>query len=153
VDAIKGDSMTTPVDLDDDNARLAQNDQLVYVRLAVNHHVGAVWQTLISPEGTAAWLGAGAVLGDKGQSYHCTDGTAGVVRSFHPLEQLRLSWHADAETEPTLIELDVTADGDGTRLRLWHEGLPADQRSAMQARWQQRLEALFSAPAGGSGAG
>jgi uncharacterized protein YndB with AHSA1/START domain len=153
VDAIKGDSMTTPVDLDDDNARLARNDQLVYVRLAVNHHVGAVWQTLVSPEGTAAWLGAGAVLGDKGQSYHCSDGTAGVVRSFHPLEQLRLSWHADADTEPTLIELDVTADGDGTRLRLWHEGLPAGQRSAMQARWQQRLEALFPPPAGGSGAG
>jgi uncharacterized protein YndB with AHSA1/START domain len=148
VDAIKGDSMTTPVDLDADDARLARNDQLVFVRLAVKEHVGAVWQALVSPPGTAVWLGEGAVLGDKGQSYHCADGSAGVVRSFHPLEQLRLSWHSGAETEPSLIEVDVTADGDGTRVRLWHEGLPAEQRSAMRAHWRERLEALLTTPPG-----
>jgi uncharacterized protein YndB with AHSA1/START domain len=145
VDAIKGDSMTTPAQVEADDARLAQNDQLVHVRLTVSSQVGAVWQALVSPEGTAVWLGEGAVLGDKGQSYHCADGSAGVVRSFHPLEQLRLSWHSGADVEPSLIELDVTAEGNHTRLRLWHDGLPLDQRAQMQTRWQQRLETLFAA--------
>jgi uncharacterized protein YndB with AHSA1/START domain len=136
--------MTTPVDVGASTSVVAQNDQSVHVSLTLNSPVSAVWQALVSAEGTAIWLGEGAVLGDKGQSYHCGDGSAGVVRSFHPLEQLRLSWHADAETEPTLIELDVTVQEGGTRLRLWHEGLAAERRPAMRARWQERLQALAS---------
>ena len=141
-DVIEGGAMSTPAAVDVESSEMTQSYQIVHVRLTVSKPVGAVWRRLVSAEGTALWLGEGAILGDKGQSYHCTDGTAGVVRSFHPLEQLRLSWHADADTEPTLIEVDVTPEGDRTRLRLWHEGLPADVRPAMQAHWQQRLEAL-----------
>jgi uncharacterized protein YndB with AHSA1/START domain len=141
-DANEGDAMNTSVEVGADQSGLTQNDQLVQVRLTVNSPVGAVWRALVSAEGTAVWLGEGAVLGDKGQSYHCADGSAGVVRSFHPLEQLRLSWHQDADSEPTLIELDVTPEEDRTRLRLWHDGLPADRRPAMRTHWQQALEAL-----------
>jgi uncharacterized protein YndB with AHSA1/START domain len=122
--------------------RAVASEHLVHVQLMLNSSVGAVWHVLISPEGTAAWLGDGAVLGEKGQSYHCADGSAGAVRSFHPLEQLRLSWHRDAETEPSLIELDVTAVDGGTRLRLWHEGLPEAEREAMKKHWQYRLIAM-----------
>jgi uncharacterized protein YndB with AHSA1/START domain len=151
-EANEGDAMTTPADVDADNSGLIQNsgltkneaptDQPVHIRLTVSGPVGAVWRALISPEGTAVWLGTGAVLGDKGQSYHCADGSAGVVRIFHPLEQLRLSWHHDADDEPSLIEVDVTPEGERTRLRLWHDGLAPEFRPAMQIRWQQRLEAL-----------
>jgi uncharacterized protein YndB with AHSA1/START domain len=115
------------------------DDRLVHVRLMANASVSAVWQVLVSPEGTAAWLGEGAVLGEKGQSFHCADGSAGVVRSFHPLEQLRLSWLQDAETEPTLVELDLTPVSFGTRLRLWHEGVPESERRAVRIQWQNRL--------------
>ncbi len=82
------------------------------------------------------------MLGDKGQSYHCADGTAGVVRSFHPLEQVRLSWHAAPDTEPSLIEVDLAVEGAGTSLRLWHDGLPVSERQAMLTHWQQRIEAF-----------
>jgi hypothetical protein len=82
------------------------------------------------------------VLGDKGQSYHCADGTAGVVRSFHPLEQLRLSWHSDVDVEPSLIEVDLGVEGAGTSLRLWHDGLPEAERPAMLAHWEQRFDAF-----------
>ena len=46
-----------------------------------------------SPAGAEALLGEGATLGGKGEPYHCSDGTGGVLRSYHPLEQLRVSWH------------------------------------------------------------
>jgi uncharacterized protein YndB with AHSA1/START domain len=141
-DPIEGDAMTTPADVDTDNSELTANEKVVHVQLMVKASVSAVWRTLVSPRGTAVWLDEGAVLGDKGQSYHCADGSAGVVRSFHPLEQLRLSWHADAGSESTLIEIDVTPEADGTRVRLWHDGLPAHLRPQMRERWQQRLEAL-----------
>lgn len=130
--------MTTPAHVDADDTAV----QNVHVHLSLPAPVGAVWQALISPEGTATWLGAGAVLGDKGQSYHCADGTVGVVRSFHPLEQLRLSWHQQLDVEPSLIEVDLAVDGTGTSLRLWHDGLPEQERPAMREHWEKRLEAL-----------
>jgi uncharacterized protein YndB with AHSA1/START domain len=141
VDAIEGDAMTTPVHVGADVTAI-QNDPNVHVHRVLSAPVGAVWEVLVGPEGTATWLGEGAVLGDKGQSYHCADGTAGVVRSFHPLEQLRLSWHRDAEVEPSLIEVDLAVDGAGTCLRLWHDGLPPDERPAMLEHWQKRLDAF-----------
>jgi uncharacterized protein YndB with AHSA1/START domain len=118
---------------------MVKHDQLVHVRLTLNSSVGAVWQILVSPAGTAAWLGEGAVLGEKGQSFHCADGSAGVVRSFHPLEQLRLSWQPDLEHELSLVEMDLTPDSFGTRLRLWHEGLPEADRRRIRVQWQNRL--------------
>ena len=133
--------MTTPVQVGADTTA-AEQDQNVHVQLSVRAPVGVVWEALVSPKGTATWLGEGAVLGDKGQSYHCADGTAGVVRSFHPLEQLRLSWHQQVDVEPSLIEIDLVVDGAGTSLRLWHDGLPEAARPAMRAHWLERLQAL-----------
>jgi uncharacterized protein YndB with AHSA1/START domain len=142
VDAIKGDAMTTPVHVGTDATTALGNDQNVHLHRSLPATVGAVWEALVCPEGTATWLGTGAVLGDKGQSYHCADGTAGVVRSFHPLEQLRLSWHHDVDLEPSLIEVDLAVEGSGTALRFWHDGLPEAERPAMRAHWEQRLDAF-----------
>lgn len=134
--------MTTPVHVGTDASASIGNDQNVHVHLSVPASVGVVWEALVSPEGTATWLGEGAVLGDKGQSYHCADGTSGVVRSFHPLEQLRLSWHHQVDVEPSLVEVDLGVEGTGTSVRLWHDGLPESERPAMRTHWQQRLAAL-----------
>lgn len=108
----------------------------------VSQHGGAVWQALTSPAGTAVWLGAGAVLGGKGESYHCNDGAMGVVRSFHPLEQLRLSWHEQPASDSTLIEVDLTPLADGTLLRIWHENVPANKADGIRQDWERRLDAL-----------
>ena len=107
----------------------------------VSQHGGAVWQALTSPAGTAVWLGHGAVLGGKGESYHCDDGSMGVVRSFHPLEQLRLSWHEQPASDSTLIEVDLTPLADGTLLRIWHENVPVDQADHLREKWERRLDA------------
>jgi uncharacterized protein YndB with AHSA1/START domain len=115
-------------------------ERLVYVRRVVPGSASHVWQVLVSPLGTSLWLGHGAVIAGKGQPYVSDEGDAGVVRSFHPLEQLRLSWHSDLEQEASLVELDLTPVAGGTRLRLWHEGLPSALRTPMQERWEHRLD-------------
>jgi uncharacterized protein YndB with AHSA1/START domain len=102
-----------------------------------------VWEVLVSPSGSAAFLGEGAVLGGKGEPYHCADGTSGCVRSYHPLEQLRVSWHPTPDSPPTVVELDLRADGDGTRLdlsqdHLWH-GVDVED---LDRRWAAGLERL-----------
>lgn len=126
-----------PALVDDD---VAPTERLVYVRRVVPGSAGVVWQTLVSPQGTSVWLGHGAVLAGRGQTYLSDDGDAGVVRSFHPLEQLRLSWQMGAEDEASLVEVDLTPVAGGTRLRLWHEGLPSTLRVPMQQRWEHRLD-------------
>ncbi|GAB3284589.1 SRPBCC family protein [Kineosporia babensis] len=128
-----------PPALVDDDAAVA-TERLVYVRRVVPGTAGHVWQVLVSPEGTSVWLGHGAVLAGRGETYISDEGDAGVVRSFHPLEQLRLSWQDGAQDESSLVELDLTPVAGGTRLRLWHEGLPPAMRRAMQEKWEHRLD-------------
>jgi uncharacterized protein YndB with AHSA1/START domain len=108
----------------------------------VAQHGGAVWQALTSRAGTAVWLGEGAVLGGKGESYHCDDGSMGVVRSFHPLEQLRLSWHEQPSSDSTLIEIDLVPLADGTKVRMWHEHVPASKADQLRQEWERKLDAL-----------
>jgi uncharacterized protein YndB with AHSA1/START domain len=105
--------------------------------------VGHVWEVLVSPEGSAALLGEGAVLGGKGEPYHCTDGTRGVVRSYHPLEQLRLSWHATEDAPPSVVEIDLIARGTTTLVELRHDHLDgAGLADAVLDRWTAGLAAL-----------
>jgi uncharacterized protein YndB with AHSA1/START domain len=118
----------------------------VRVSRTVSAPVLHVWEVLVSPAGSAALLGEGAVLGGKGEPYHCSDGTSGVVRSYHPLEQLRVSWHITPDSPPTIVEIDLRSDGDGvTRLELsqdhlWH-GVDVDD---LDRRWSAGLERVAS---------
>lgn len=106
-----------------------------------------VWEVLVSPQGAAAFLGAGAVLGAKGEPYHCDEGPSGVLRSYHPLEQLRVSWHETPDSPATIVELDLRAEGtDATVLDLKQdhlaEGADVD---GLTARWAAALDALAAA--------
>lgn len=128
----------------DEAGAIGKNDgPAVSLTREVSAPLDHVWEVLVSPQGSAALLGEGAVLGGKGEPYHCADGTRGVVRSFHPLEQLRLSWHPTEDAPPSLVELDLRAQGAGTLLELRHDHLegtePADE---LQRRWTAGLEAL-----------
>jgi hypothetical protein len=88
-------------------------------------------------------LGEGAELGGKGEPYHCSDGTSGVVRSYHPLEQLRVSWHATPDSPPSVVEIDLRTDGEATIVDLRHERI-ADERllDPLRLRWAAGLDAL-----------
>ena len=116
---------------------------VITVSRVVPFPVDQVWQFLITPAGAEALLGEGAKLGTKGEPWHCLDGSHGVVRSYHPMEQMRLTWHADEHAPATLVDLRLTAEGDGTRLDLRHEHLedPSLGQSLSQ-RWNDALSRI-----------
>ena len=118
----------------------AEGTPVINVSRVVPFPVDQVWQFLITPAGAEALLGEGAKLGTKGEPWHCLDGSHGVVRSYHPMEQVRLSWHADQHAPATLVDLRLTAQGDGTRLDLRHEHVddPGLGQSLSQ-RWNDAL--------------
>jgi uncharacterized protein YndB with AHSA1/START domain len=102
--------------------------------------IDEVWQVLTTSAGAEALLGAGAHLGGKGETWRSADGSHGVVRSYHPMEQIRLSWHADEHGPATMVELNLTSEGEGTRLGLRHEqvaGVALDK--GLQQRWETAL--------------
>jgi uncharacterized protein YndB with AHSA1/START domain len=115
----------------------------VHVSRPVAAPVTRVWEVLVSPTGSQALLGAGAVLGAKGEPYHCTDGTTGVVRSYHPLEQLRVSWHEAPDSPPSMVEVGLRADGHTTVLELTQSHLTeVSDLAALGERWSASLAAV-----------
>lgn len=118
----------------------------VTVSRTVDAPLEHVWGVLVSAPGAQALLGDGAILGSKGEPYHCTDGTWGVVRSYHPLEQLRVSWHENADAPSSIVELDLRADGEATALELRHDRIrEASVAASVQARWTMALDTLAQA--------
>jgi len=130
----QGDTLVNPV------------DTTVKVSRSVSKPVKDVWKLLATREGAEALLGAGGDLGDKGDSWHAADGTFGVVRSYHPLEQIRFSWHAAEEAPKTLVEVDLVSEEDGTRLEISHQGIPTYfDTGAIARKWETALERLAAA--------
>jgi uncharacterized protein YndB with AHSA1/START domain len=101
-----------------------------------------VWQLMTSAPGSAALLGEGAVLGGKGETWRTSEGPHGVVRSYHPLEQLRVSWHADDDAPASLVEMDLRPDGEGTELVLRHERLAGAGSIDLRQHWSAAVDRL-----------
>ena len=91
-----------------------------------SHAVGAppsqVWQHLVSPAGTEALLGPGARIGNKGEPWRASDGSYGVVRSIHPVEQVRVTWHPHDGGPLSMLDVQLHPDGESTRVEVYHEG-------------------------------
>lgn len=119
-------------------------DTAVTVSRQVSHPLKSVWNVLMTNEGAEALLGPGAHLGSKGQSWAANDGTRGVTRSFHPMEQIRFSWHASDDAPATLVDLHLQASGDdATDLQIVHDHLPADADLEQLAQhWQDALQRI-----------
>jgi uncharacterized protein YndB with AHSA1/START domain len=106
-----------------------------------------VWKFLVTREGAEALLGPGGELGDKGDSWHAADGTYGVIRSYHPLEQIRFSWHAADEAPKTLVDVHLLPGAEGdTTVEIRHEQIPQYFDSgAITRRWESALEKVVEA--------
>jgi len=127
----------------DTEAATPAGDDAVEVVRHVAHPVGEVWARLTTKEGIEALLGEGAMLGAKGDPWRAADGTYGVTRSYHPEEQIRVSWHADDDAPATLVDLQMKNEGDGSLLTLRHEHLDASaDREALTRRWETALDRL-----------
>lgn len=122
-------------------------DTTVVVTRSVSHTVKDVWKLLSTPAGAEALLGPGGTLGDKGDSWHANDGSYGVVRSFHPLEQIRFSWHVAEDTPKTLVDVHLLkGEGEQTVVEIRHEHIPTYfDTAAITRRWESALDRLANA--------
>ena len=91
-------------------------------------------------------LGPGAQLGSKGESWRSHDGREGVVRSFHPLEQIRFTWRLRESAHPTMVDVRlVPADDQATEFRIEHSKLPPHaDRAWLSDRWEAAIDRIES---------
>jgi uncharacterized protein YndB with AHSA1/START domain len=83
-----------------------------------------VWELLASERGQAIWLGAGAGLTtEKGASYETIEGTVGEVRSFRPLDRIRLTWQPPDWDHESTVQVAIRAKGATTLIRFHQERL------------------------------
>jgi len=112
----------------------------VVVSQEVAYPVKRVWEHLISSAGAEALLGPGAFFGAKGQTWSSDNGLSGVVRTLHPMEELRFTIRRDGQPSHSMVQLDLAAEGDGTLMTVTHSNLEdgADIES-LGGRWQDAL--------------
>ena len=117
------------------------DDTVVVVTRTVSHPLKSVWDVLMKPHGAEALLGEGGELGAKGEDWHANDGTWGVVRSFHPLEQIRFSWHKHDDAPKSLVDLHLFKDDEATtRHEIRHDHLSADaDKEWLEQHWADAL--------------
>jgi len=119
-----------------------------------------VFEFLVDPDRHVEWMGTEAALDPRpGGTYrvHVGDGhqAAGKFVEVVPNEKVVFTFGWDLPDHPipassTEVEITLAADGDKTRLRLVHRGLPADAVSDHTQGWDHYLGRLTTAAAGGT---
>lgn len=122
-----------------------ENKGTVAVSRVLNQPVKAVWDVLMTSEGAEIILGPGATFGAKGQSWKSHDGREGVIRSFHPLEEIRFSWHLDDRNKAMVTVALSAEDGGKTKIEITHDQPGEDINVAwVRDRWEAALERIES---------
>lgn len=135
--------------MDDQTQEAAGDAGAVEVATTLPAPAERVWEALNTSAGTQALLGSGARLGGKGEPWRSDDGPHGVLRSYHPLEQLRVSWHERPDSPATLVDLRLRPQGEVTLLELRHEHLPPGaDTEGLRRHWEASLDRLSAATAG-----
>jgi uncharacterized protein YndB with AHSA1/START domain len=134
--------MTNPVGSDtlDDS-----EDTTVTVSKVVSTPVKETWKLLVTKEGNEALLGRGGVIGDKGDSWQSDEGTFGVIRSYHPLEQIRFYWYAAEGAPKTVVEVNLSRADEGTLIEICHQRIPAYFDAAkLTRRWEDAISKVVA---------
>ncbi len=116
----------------------------VEVSAVLSHDIDHIWRVLSTNDGVAAFLGEGVRLGNKGEHWQAADGTHGVWRSYHPMEQVRLSWHASEDAPRSLVDLHLAPAGEHTQVSIRHEHVEGDL-DALRSRGTEALDRLDAA--------
>ncbi len=118
----------------------------VVVSRTIPQPVKVIWDVLMTSEGAEALLGPGAQLGAKGHTWQSHDGRQGVIRSFHPLEEIRFSWRLNDSGSPTMVAVELAPSGEkSTQVQIIHSNLaPSADRAWVRDRWSAALDRIES---------
>jgi len=109
----------------------------------LEHPPERVWRALTDPGELAVWLVAAAELeprldGAVTLRWVGDASATGRIVASQPPEELAYTW--DEGEGESLVRFSLTADGDGTRVVLTHEGI--DSLSGFGAGWHAHLDML-----------
>jgi uncharacterized protein YndB with AHSA1/START domain len=105
-----------------------------------------VWAALTEADSLARWLAPPVELelrrgGPLELQLQDGETMRGRIRSIEPSRLLELDW-ADAGEEPSIVRLELSSDGDGTKLVLDHRRIEARVGMRYLARWERLLDRL-----------
>jgi uncharacterized protein YndB with AHSA1/START domain len=122
-----------------------------------------VWEFLVDPEKATRWMGQTCTLDARpGGVYRCDvipgHSASGEFVEIDPPHRLVFTWGWEPGVEgpnpvspgSSKIEIELTPDGDGTRLRFTHRDLPSAEAADSHGHgWDHYLERLAIAAPGG----
>jgi uncharacterized protein YndB with AHSA1/START domain len=119
-----------------------------------------VWELLVDPAKASVWMGIQSwsepTPGGLYRVEVIPDNIArGEYIELDPPSRLVFSWGWEADGNPvpagsSTVEFELTPEGDGTRLRFVHSGLPSSEAAGSHAHgWDHYFERLAVAAAGG----
>ena len=120
-----------------------------------------IWPFLTDSEKHADWIGSPAELDPRpGGVYRASMGggahpAAGSCVEVVPLEKVVFTFGWDEKDHPippgsTTVEISLHPEGEKTRVRLTHRGLPADAVEEHTHGWDHYLDRLAVATTGGN---
>jgi uncharacterized protein YndB with AHSA1/START domain len=130
--------------------------------ILIDAPVAKVWLHLTDPKRIAGWLMPNDFELRVGRAFsmECKEGgkDACVVKEIVPEKKLVYTWQSEQTKVETLVTITLTAEGQGTRVKLVHSGwdqLPPADRDVMGGHdrgWTEVLEKLRAQVAGVKGA-
>ena len=111
-----------------------------------------LWEACTQPERLARWIadvtGDLRLNGDFQARFTSGWQGTGQVQVCEPPRRLVVLTRQEGESDESVIEATLTAEGDGTVLVIEERGLPVDELAAYGAGWQVHAEDLAAALAG-----
>ena len=119
-----------------------------------------VWDLLVDPDKASAWMGLQSWSEPKPGGLYRVEVIPGKIArgeyvELDPPNRLVFTWGWEGDDGPvgagsSTIEFELSVDGDGTRLRFVHSGLPSAEAAGSHAHgWDHYFERLAIAARGG----
>ncbi len=127
--------------------RLEPDGGIIELEREVPADPATVWRAITEPGTLSSWFGA--FSGDRSAwTIEFDNGSAlGCVRECEPDRRLVTTWRWDVEVAEGLLTVELQPAGEGTTVRLRHEGIPGPL-AGMAAGWHAHLEVLVATLAG-----